>query len=203
MKVSHTLLVLAACCVLNTACFVSVPSSAETAKPADTKSDSKSDAKSDSKSDSKSDAKTTGVNDADNNIFTHQVGGIRFEKPEGWTHEADGDVITMLAPDHTMSIAISVAQSDNLDKAVNELQTELSNVMKNIETDGKPQKTDVNGMETYTVSGKGTIDGTPVFWAVDLVQARRPVFVITFGRQGEWDKHKDEYGEFARSVQKI
>jgi predicted Zn-dependent protease len=201
MKVPQLILALAACSLLSTACVITTPSSdaskTTNAKSSDKPADKPADAK---KSDDK---QTADVNEADNNLFTHEKAGIKFEKPDGWKHEADGDTMTLYAPDHSMSIVITVAQEDSLDQAINELDSELSNVMTDIESNGKPQKSDVNGMTTYTVAGTGKIQGTDVSWAVDLLQARRPVFVITFGKTGEWDEHKDEYAAFARSIRKI
>jgi hypothetical protein len=196
VRIPQIILALAACGILNTACVVTVPSS-EAAKPADAKP---ADAKS-SDASKKPDAKPVAdVNDADNNIFTHEKAGIRFAKPEGWNHKADGDTITLFSPDHAVSIVITVAKKSNLKDAINEIDSELSNVMTDIETNSQAQKTDVNGMDAVTLSGTGKIQGTPVTWAVDLLDAKRPVFVITFGKQSEWGNHQDEYVEFAKSV---
>jgi hypothetical protein len=189
MKVPHIVLALAACGMLNSACSISTPSTADTVKPADTKSTD--------------DKNVSDVNDSDNNVFTHEKAGIRFEKPDGWSHEADGDTMTLYSPDHAISIVITVAKKSTVDDAIGEIDSELSSVMTNIRTNGKPQKTNVNGMDAMTVEGTGKITGTPVTWAVDLLDARRPVFVITFGRQSEWDKHEDEYVKFAKSVHRI
>ena len=198
MRVPHIILAIAACSLFNTACFVTVPSSNEAAKPADAKP---ADAKSSDAS--KADAKpVSDVNDAGNNIFTHEKAGIRFEKPDGWSHQADGDTITLFSPDHAVSIVITVAKKSNVKDAINEIDAELSNVMTNIETSSKAQQTDVNGMDAITLEGTGKIQGTPVTWAIDLLDAKRPVFVITFGKQTEWGKHQDEYVEFATSVRR-
>ena len=200
MKVPQIILAIAACGLLNVACVVTVPSSNEAAKPADAKpADTKS-----SDASKKPDAKpVSDVNDSDNNLFTHQKAGIRFEKPDGWSHEADGDTITLLSPDHAVSIVITVAKKSNLKDAINEIDSELSSVMTDIETNSKAQQTNVNGMDAVTLSGTGKIQGTPVTWAVDLLDAHRPVFVITFGKQSEWGKHQDEYVEFAKSVRRV
>ena len=196
MRIPQIILALAACSLLNVACVVTVPSSNEAVKPADAKP---ADAKSTDAG--KADAKpVSDVNDTGNNLFTHGKAGIRFEKPDGWSHQAEGDTITLFSPDHAVSIVITVAKKSKVKDAINEIDAELSNVMTDIETSSKAQQTNVNGMDAITLEGTGKIQGTPVTWAVDLLDAKRPVFVITFGKQSEWGKHQDEYVEFAKSV---
>jgi hypothetical protein len=199
MRVPRIVLAIAACNLLSAACFVTVPSSNNAAKPADAKpADAKAaPAKS-------ADAKDVAdVNDSGNNVFTHEKGGIRFEKPDGWSHEADGDTLTMLAPDHAISIVITVAKKSKVDEAVSEIDSELSSVMTDIKATSKAHQTNVNGMDALTIEGTGKIQGTPVTWAVDLLDARRPVFVITFGRQDEWADHEEEYVTFAKSIHRV
>lgn len=142
------------------------------------------------------------VNDQDNNVFTHAEGGIRFEKPAGWTHSVDGDTFTMLSPDHAVSIIITVAKEDTIKQAASEIDDALANVMTDIVTTNQGHQSDVNGMPTITVGGTGKIDGTPVTWAVDILGAKRPVFIITFGRQEGWEEHQGEFVAFAKSVRR-
>ena len=98
---------------------------------------------------------------------------------------------------------MSIAKKSRLDDAIKEINSELSNVMTDIQTTSKAHRVDVNGIDAITVEGVGKINDVPVTWGVDLLDAKRPVFVITFGRADSWSDHLEEYANFAKSVQRV
>lgn len=134
------------------------------------------------------------------NHFTHREGGIQFDLPAGWKSEPNGDQMTVSTADGSLSVVIYVAAEDNFKEATEALDKELSKTIKNVKENGEPKETTVGGMTTISSSGTGEVNGTEIQWAVDLIQAKKPVIVLTFAAPGVWEKHQGEYQQFAKSI---
>ncbi|HYO91355.1 MAG TPA: hypothetical protein VEQ40_06950, partial [Pyrinomonadaceae bacterium] len=80
---------------------------------------------------------------------------------------------------------------------------ELSKTMKNIKPSGEPRETNVGGMQTFSQSGTGVVEGSEIQWSVDIIRAKKPVIALTFAAPGVWEKHQGEYQQFAKSIKKV
>jgi hypothetical protein len=135
--------------------------------------------------------------------FTHQEGGIQFTAPAGWKAEPNGDRMTLSTSDGSLSVVIFVATEDNLKAATDALDRELGKVVQNVKPNGEAKETNVNGMQAVSQAGTGEVNGQQIQWAVDLLQAKRPVIVLSFADPGVWEKHQGEYQQFAGSIKKV
>jgi len=150
-----------------------------------------------------SSANTASTSGDDAEVFKHAEGGIQFEKPAGWKSEQEGDRMTISTPDSALSVVIYVAAEDNFKEATAALDAELSKTIKNVKQNGEPKQTTLDGMQTVSLNGTGDVEGTQIQWAVDLIQAKKPVIVLTFAAPGVWEKHQAEYQKLAKSIKKL
>jgi predicted Zn-dependent protease len=136
-------------------------------------------------------------------VFTHAEGGISFERPAGWKSEQEGDRMTISTPDNALSVVIYVPAEDNFKDATAALDTEMSKTFKNMKINGEAKETTVGGMRTVSLNGTGEVSGAEIQWAVDLIQAKKPVIALTFAAPGIWEKYQADYQKFAKSIKKI
>lgn len=157
-----------------------------------------SNANSTSKANTNSESSSTDSSGATH--YTHKEGGIQFDSPAGWKAEPKDDQITLSTADSTVSVVIYVASEDNFNEATEAIDKELSKIIKNVKSNGEPKETTVAGMKAVNLNGTGEVNGNEIQWAVDLIQAKKPVIVLTFSAPGASDKHESEYKQFASSI---
>lgn len=135
--------------------------------------------------------------------FTHQEGGIQFVAPPTWKAKNEGESLVVSTPDNTLSVVFWVPEGDDFNKATGDLQRQLEKVIKNLKVTSPGQETTHNGMRAYTGSGTGEVEGEQIVWEVDILQARKPVFVVSFASPAQFDKHADEYKQLLASIKKV
>lgn len=136
------------------------------------------------------------------NVYTHAEGGIQFELPTGWKATPEGDHMTLSTQDNSLSVVLWVPAEGDFQQAVDELDKELGKTIKNIKPSGEPRETMVGGMQTFSQSGTGDVEGNEIQWSVDIIKAKKPVIALTFAAPGIWEKHQGEYQQFAKSIKK-
>ena len=135
--------------------------------------------------------------------YTHEEGGIQFDAPDGWKSEAEGDQITVSAPDDSISIVFWVPEADTFDAALEALEEELEKMVKNIKLDGEAKSDTHNGMKHAGLTGSGKIEGADVLWSVDLLMAKKPVIALTFASPGNFEKQAEAYSKLVKSIKKV
>jgi hypothetical protein len=135
--------------------------------------------------------------------FTHEEGGITFTLPAGWKAEPDGAQITASPEGGGISISFWVTEEDDFEAASEAVGTELGKMLKNIKFDGEPKEDTHNGMPHASFSGTGQIEGQDVLFSADLLQAKKPVIVLTFGVADQIQKHAAAYTQLVKSIKKV
>ena len=135
--------------------------------------------------------------------YTHEAGGITFDLPDGWKAEPDGDQLTVSPEGGGIAVVFWVTEENDFDAATKALGTELGKQIKNLKFDGEPKDDTHNGMEHASVSGTGQIEGKDILFSADLLQAKKPVIVLTFGVAGNIEKHAAEYSKLVKSIKKV
>ena len=138
----------------------------------------------------------------DAKTYTHEAGGITFDLPEGWKATPDGDQLTVSPAAGGFAVIFWVTEEDDFDAATKALGEELGKQIKNIKFDGEPKEDTHNGMEHASVSGTGQIEGKEVAFSADLLQAKKPVIVLTVGVADNIHKHADDYLKLVKSIKK-
>lgn len=135
--------------------------------------------------------------------FTHEAGGITFTLPAGWKAEPDGEQIVASPAEGGISIVLWVAEEDDFEKASEALGEELGKQIKNLKLDGEPKEGTHNGMSYASVKGSGQIEGQDIIFSADLLAAKKPVIILSFGTADGLQKHAGEYAELVKSIKKI
>lgn len=143
---------------------------------------------------------TTSSSSGEGQLYTHQEGGIQFTAPAGWKAKNEGEALTVSTPDDTLSVVFWVPKGDDFNKAVDDLTGQLDKVIKNSKVTSPGQATTHNGMKAYTASGTGEVDNEQIVWEVDILQAKKPVFVVSFAAPAEFSKHEGEYQQLLQSI---
>ena len=135
--------------------------------------------------------------------FTHEAGGITFTLPAGWKAEPDGAQITASPEAGGISISFWVTEEDDFEAASEAVGEELGKMLKNIKFDGEPKEDTHNGMAHASFSGTGQLEGQDVLFSADLLQAKKPVIVLTFGVADQIQKHAAAYTQLVKSIKKV
>ena len=133
-------------------------------------------------------------------VFHDDKAGIRLQAPEGWTAKLNGEQLTMSPPDDSMKIITWVPEGD-FQEAIKDLEKKLSERIQHMKTNKDGSESSINGMPTYTIAGTGQIDGEDIEWSVDIIKApKKPVIVLSFAKQGAWEKHQDGIKQLVASI---
>ena len=136
-------------------------------------------------------------------VFTHQEGGIQFTAPANWQSKKEEETMTLFAPHNALSVVFWVPKGDDFNQAVEDLDKQLASVIKNSKVTSPGQETTHNGMEAYTASGTGEVDNEQIVWEVDILKAKKPVFVVSFAAPAQFTQHADEYKQLLSSIKKV
>ena len=148
-------------------------------------------------------AATPAAQTADGHLITHAAAGIRFEVPAGWKSEADGEQFDLESGDGEVSVTFWVPAEQEFDAAAKAIGEELGKQIKNLKFDGEPKEGTHNGMDHVSVTGSGQADGKNVVFSADLLQAKKPVIVLTFASPENYKEHEAEYVKLVRSIKKV
>jgi predicted Zn-dependent protease len=136
-------------------------------------------------------------------VFTHQEGGIQFTAPANWQAKKEEETMTLFAPHNALSVVFWVPKGDDFNKAVEDLDKQLASVIKNSKVTSPGQETTHNGMDAYTASGTGEVDNEQIVWEVDILKAKKPVFVVSFAAPAQFTQHADEYKQLLASIKRV
>ncbi len=135
--------------------------------------------------------------------YTHAGAGVTFEVPAGWTAEPDGDQLTVAPADESIALVFWVTEQEDFDAAAKALGEELAKQVKNLKLDGEPKSDTHNGMDHAAVTGSGQIDGKDVIFSADILEAKKPLIVLTFGSMENLQKHAGDYSKLVKSIKKV
>jgi hypothetical protein len=135
--------------------------------------------------------------------FTHEEGGITFTLPAGWKAEPDGTQLTASPEGGGVSITFWVTEEDDFEAATEAVAVELGKILKNIKLDADKKEDTHNGMPHASFSGSGQIEGKDVLFSADLLQAKKPVIVLSFGAADQLEKHAAAFTQLVKSIKKV
>lgn len=150
-----------------------------------------------------SNASAAAVIQSEGKTFTHEEGGITFTLPAGWKAEPDGTQLTASPEGGGVSITFWVTEEDDFEAATEAVGEELGKLLKNIKLDPDKKEDTHNGMPHASFSGSGQIAGKDVLFSADLLQAKKPVIVLSFGAADQLEKHAAAFVQLVKSIKKV
>lgn len=136
-------------------------------------------------------------------FITHTGAGLRFDIPAGWKAEADGERYDLESADGEIVVTFWVPAEAQFEDAARAVGEELSRQIEDLKFDGEPREDTHNGMGHVAITGSGKSEGKEVAFSADLLQATKPVIVLTFGPRDAFRKHRDDYSRLVNSIKKI
>ncbi|HVF67082.1 MAG TPA: hypothetical protein VM914_05445 [Pyrinomonadaceae bacterium] len=134
--------------------------------------------------------------------YTHKDSGITFDVPDGWKAEPDGEQLTVSSADDSVALVFWVPAESSFDAAVEALDAELAKTIQKMKADGEVKVDTHNGMRHAGQSGTGEIEGKNVLWSVDMLQAKKPVIILTFAAPEQIEKHAGDFAKLIKSIRK-
>lgn len=134
--------------------------------------------------------------------FTHEESGITFDVPDGWKAEPNGEQLTVSSGDESVALVFWVPAESSFDAAVEALDEELAKTIQKMKADGEVKVDTHNGMRHAGQSGTGEIEGKSILWSVDMLQAKKPVIILTFAAPEQIEKHAGDYSKLIKSIKK-
>lgn len=141
-------------------------------------------------------------------VFVHDDGGIEFTAPKGWkspNNDKDGDeVITLTSPDEQLEVTFYVPEDESQEEASQGIVEELAKYIKNAKVTQKEQESVINGLKAVTVAGNGVAaDDDKVDWVLTIIQAKKPVFIVSVATQGKYAKNDAAYQMLIQSIKPV
>lgn len=135
------------------------------------------------------------------NIYVIKGGGIQFVIPEGWKVEQDknGNVVASVAEG---AVSVTFVVEEQFEGVVQGMKDGLKEKFADLKSDGKPKEGTHNGMSHISESGSATLEKHPVIWSIDVVKARKPVIVFTFGITSVIESHQEDYAKLVQSIKR-
>jgi len=135
--------------------------------------------------------------------FTHEGAGVTFELPAGWKAEPDGDQLTVSPAGGGISLVFWVTEEADFDAAAKALGEELAKQIQDLKFDGEPKGDKHNGMDHAAVSGTGKVGGKEIHFSADILEAKKPLIVLTLGSAENLEKHAADYVKLVKSIKPV
>jgi hypothetical protein len=132
--------------------------------------------------------------------FTNREAGVQFTLPAGWTTKGEGEKIIATSEHEAISVVLWVPRGNNFEQATDELKQQLQQIIKNPQVTTPGQESTHNGMRAYTAAGTGEVNGETILWEVDILQAQKPFFVVTFAAPQMFKMHQADYQQLLASL---
>ena len=132
--------------------------------------------------------------------FTNREAGVQFTLPAGWTSKGEGEKIIATSEHDAISVVLWVPRGNDFDQATEELKQQLAQIIKNPQVTSPGQESTHNGMRAYTAAGTGEVNGQTILWEVDILQAQKPFFVVTFAAPEMFKMHQADYQQLLASL---
>ncbi|GEM_PF-2436484 len=136
-------------------------------------------------------------------VYTNPDAGIQFQLPRGWKAKRDGDDIFVSTGDESVQMIFFVPDEDTFDLTLRELDKELGKTIRRIKIVDKGTSDTHNGMRHFSTGGTGEVNGSPVEWGVDILEAKKVVIVLTFADPGAFDAHTKDGAQFISSIKRM
>jgi len=133
---------------------------------------------------------------------SHPEAGLQFDVPVGWKTDEEGEQYRLLAPDGDISVTFWVPVEGDFQNAAKAIGEEIGKQLTDLKYDAEPRQDKHNGMDHVSVTGSGKAEGRSVNFSADLLQAKKPVIILTFSSPDNFKHHEAEYSKFVSSIKR-
>lgn len=129
--------------------------------------------------------------------------GVQFTLPAGWHAEPDGEAILVTNEDKTFTAVLAQVGGKEVGNAEDEIDKEIAKFLADVHQDNEdPIKLEFNGIHAFQKKGSGKIKNTDieVYWTVNLLMSKKPVFLITYAVRSEGERILPKVKQFIASI---
>lgn len=139
---------------------------------------------------------------ASGQLVSHPEAGLQFEVPAGWKTDEEGEQYRLLSADGDISVTFWVPVEGDFENAAKAIGEEIGTQLTDLKYDAEPRQDKHNGMDHISVTGSGKSEGRNVNFSADLLQAKKPVIILTFSSPDNFRRHEAEYSKFVSSIRR-
>ena len=122
--------------------------------------------------------------------------------PAGWKTDEEGEQYRLLSADGDISVTFWVPVEGDFQNAAKAIGEEIGKQLTDLKYDAEPRQDKHNGMDHVSVTGSGKAEGRNVTFSADLLQAKKPVIILTFTSPENFRRHEAEYSKFVSSIKR-
>lgn len=135
--------------------------------------------------------------------IANREAGVQFTLPGGWHAEPDGEVILVTNEDKTFTAVLAQVGGKEIGNAEEEIDKEIAKFLDDVHQDNDdPIKLDFNGIQGFQKKGSGKIKKTDieVYWTVNILVSKKPVFLVTYAVRSEAERILPKVKQFIGSI---
>lgn len=145
---------------------------------------------------------SSGILKADTYVYPADGPSFSITLPNNWIVNAEDKDLSASPQDESIFLLLSVfEEADNLDGAIDHLDSELESILSDIEYD-EPEMVEINGIDFLTIDGSGIYDDVEVLISVAIFMPDdENVFLLLYlGTEEAENEHGDELDEIVNSI---
>lgn len=125
--------------------------------------------------------------------------GLTVQVPAGWKATVKEDNWMISSADGRVAL-IFQASDNTLQGTLEAFKESQTKRLTDIVSDAPAKPDSINGIPTYDENGTGKMDGIPVLWSIDVLQAKKVVAVYSLIETGAAQANASAIGQLLKSL---
>lgn len=135
--------------------------------------------------------------------ISNKEAGVQFTLPAGWHAEPNEEAILVTNEDKTFTAVLAEVGGKEIGNAEDQIDKEIAKFLDDVHQDNDdPIKLDFNGIQGFQKKGSGKIKKTDVevYWTVNILVSKKPVFLVTYAVRSEAERIFPKVKQFIGSI---
>ena len=138
-------------------------------------------------------------------VLPHEGAGVKVWVPDNWAKDGDEDSLIVNDPNEEIMFAFLVVDASETEAALEALETELSEIVSNVQTEDDGEEIQLNGMDGFVLDGTGSVEGTPVELGVMLLEtpSGKVLMVLAIVEASKAGKHEGTVEKIMKRIKPL
>ncbi len=129
--------------------------------------------------------------------------GISYELPQNWTVNSKENGKLFTSPDGTMLVAILTSRDRSLGSDFVKMLSLVAEFVDDPKLKNGPVEGKIGGMQEIKFSGEGYRKGERFKWGFNIIEARKPLIILSLVDAEHYQSSVDEYKAFFSSIRAL